>query len=239
LGTRDLEEMDGLFNISGTLTMLFVIGIAGMFLAPFGMLISKWAAMKAFIDSGNMLIVVLVAFGSSVTLFFWTKWMGKLLGSFSFLKTEAREISLGQKLPLFMLAFMVIAVCMCYPFISSYFLIPYLEECAFIAPISPISRLDNTLALTMMGMLFLLPLLLIPIYRHNRIQRTSIYLSGLNTGDSRSFYGSQGNIRLVVHKNWYMSKMFGEHVLLRDSILLLWVVLLAGILALILNIVLK
>jgi len=229
LGSRDLEDMDGLFNVSGTLTMLFVIGIAGMFLAPFGMLISKWAAMKAFIDSGNMLIVVLVAFGSSATLFFWTKWMGKLLGSFSgAIKSEAHEISIGQKLPLFALAIMVVAVCLSYPLISTYIIIPYLENTAYVAPISPLSRLNNTLVITMMGVLFMLPLLLIPIYRRNRIQRTSVYLSGLNTGDNQSFYGSMGKIHLVEHKNWYLQKFFGEHVLLRDSTALLWVVLLAG-----------
>ena len=31
--------------------MYMIIGIAGMFLAPFGMLISKWAALRAFVDS--------------------------------------------------------------------------------------------------------------------------------------------------------------------------------------------
>ena len=229
LGSRDLEDMDGLFSISGTLTMLFVIGIAGMFLAPFGMLISKWAAMKAFIDSGNMMIVILVAFGSSVTLFFWTKWMGKLLGSFSALKSEPHEIGIVQKIPLFTLAVLVVAVCLSYPIISTYIIIPYLQTTAFVAPISPLSRLNNTLVLTMMGVLFILPVILIPVYRRNRIQRASVYLSGLNTGDSQSFFGSMGNVRLVEHKNWYMEKYFGEHALLRESIVLLWIVLLAGL----------
>jgi len=229
LGSRNLEDMDGLFSISGTLTMLFVIGIAGMFLAPFGMLISKWAAMKAFIDSGNMMIVIMVAFGSSVTLFFWTKWLGKLLGSFSALKTEPHEISRSQKYPLYALAAMVVGICLSYPLISTYIIIPYLENSAFVEPISPLSRLNNTLALTMMGALFILPLILIPVYRRNRIQRAPIYLSGLNTGDSQTFYGSMGNIRRAEQENWYMEKYFGERVLLRDSIILLWLILLAGL----------
>ena len=33
---------------------IMMIGIAGMFLAPFGMLISKWAALKAFVDINNV-----------------------------------------------------------------------------------------------------------------------------------------------------------------------------------------
>ena len=51
-----------------------------MFLAPFGMLISKWAALRAFIDApGGVVFVLLVAFGSAVTVFFWAKWMGLLI----------------------------------------------------------------------------------------------------------------------------------------------------------------
>ena len=34
------------------------IGIAGMYLAPFGMLISKWVALKAFVDADNYLLVL-------------------------------------------------------------------------------------------------------------------------------------------------------------------------------------
>ena len=37
---------------------VMVIGIAGMFLAPFGMLISKWAALNAFVDADNVLLVL-------------------------------------------------------------------------------------------------------------------------------------------------------------------------------------
>ena len=59
---------------------MMVIGIAGMFLAPFGMLISKWAAIQAFIDAPfGLAFVVILIFGSALTLFFWAKWMGKLL----------------------------------------------------------------------------------------------------------------------------------------------------------------
>ena len=59
---------------------MILIGITGMFLAPFGMLISKWASLRAFIDApGGLVFVLLIAFGSGVTLFFWTKWLGRLI----------------------------------------------------------------------------------------------------------------------------------------------------------------
>ena len=44
------------------------------------MLISKWAAIQAFIDAPfGLVFVVILIFGSALTLFFWAKWMGKLL----------------------------------------------------------------------------------------------------------------------------------------------------------------
>ena len=41
IGSRMIEDMDGLFNKMPRLAMCMIVGIAGMFLAPFGMLISK------------------------------------------------------------------------------------------------------------------------------------------------------------------------------------------------------
>ena len=51
LGSRDIEDMHGLLLRLPKLTYIMGIGIAGMYLAPFGMLISKWVALKAFVDS--------------------------------------------------------------------------------------------------------------------------------------------------------------------------------------------
>ena len=58
--------MDGLFMKMPRLASFMLIGIAGMFLAPFGMLISKWAAMTSFVDSGNFILVGIICFGSAV-----------------------------------------------------------------------------------------------------------------------------------------------------------------------------
>ncbi|HEY9594798.1 MAG TPA: proton-conducting transporter membrane subunit, partial [Spirochaetia bacterium] len=63
-GTRDIESMAGLIVTMPKLSVMIQIGIAGMFLAPFGMLVSKWAVLKALVDS-NPLLVLFVVFGSS------------------------------------------------------------------------------------------------------------------------------------------------------------------------------
>ena len=57
LGSRDIEDMHGMLLRLPKLTYIMGIGIAGMYLAPFGMLISKWVALKAFVDSGKVVLV--------------------------------------------------------------------------------------------------------------------------------------------------------------------------------------
>lgn len=44
IGSRDIEDMDGMFSRMPHLTRLMMLGIMGMFVAPFGMLVSKWGA---------------------------------------------------------------------------------------------------------------------------------------------------------------------------------------------------
>ena len=78
LHSRDIEAMSGLVLNMPRVAVMMLIGMAGMFLAPFGMLISKWAVLKAVVDAYPSLSVFIV-FGSAATLFFWVKWMGKLL----------------------------------------------------------------------------------------------------------------------------------------------------------------
>lgn len=79
LGSRNIEDMHGLVVKLPGLAFVMIIGIAGMFLAPFGMLISKWAALKAFIDTKSILLVIFLIFGSATTLFYWTKWLSSIV----------------------------------------------------------------------------------------------------------------------------------------------------------------
>ena len=62
IGSRDIEDMEGLAVRYPKLAFILMVGIAGMFLAPFGMLISKWAALKAFVDAPSTLMVLYICF---------------------------------------------------------------------------------------------------------------------------------------------------------------------------------
>ncbi|MCL2320343.1 MAG: hypothetical protein FWC45_09675, partial [Treponema sp.] len=228
LGGRNIEDMDGLFQISTALTMFLVIGIAGMFVAPFGMLISKWAAMKAFVDSGNILAVLIIAFGSTITLFFWTKWLGKLIANAHRFAPTNYIMRLDEKVSLFSLTILVVVVCALHPLISQAFIVPFIRESSMINFVSPIGTQGTTIIIFMLLMLFIVPIVLLPFYSRHQVQQTSTYLAGENTGDNTSFYGSMGQVKKVELRNWYMPSLLHEGKLLLAGYIICSLILLGG-----------
>ncbi len=74
IGSRDIEDMRGLYNTMPAVSRITIIGILTMMLPPFGMLMSKWMAMEA---AANIpWVVVMVALGSGLTVLFWARWAG-------------------------------------------------------------------------------------------------------------------------------------------------------------------
>ena len=90
-----------------------------MFLAPFGMIISKFITLKAFVDI-NPVMVIILAYGSAATIFFWTKWMGKIISiKHGVAEVVEHRVSRWEWVTLGTLAVATVAVCLCCPFISS------------------------------------------------------------------------------------------------------------------------
>jgi len=233
IGNRDVENMDILLGISRKLAFYMMIGIAGMFLAPFGMLISKWVAMKAFIDSDHIIIVIILAYGSAATLFYWTKWMGKLVSKVNMRQQGGNEFSLDEEIPIAILAVMVVVSCFTFPLVSKYALVPYLTDIFGKQALTPIGTSDIKLMLCMLSMLILLPVSFIPIYKNDKRRKVPIYMAGENTGDNESFNGALGEKRRVELRNWYMEDYFGTKKLSFPSDILSAAILAAGVILLI------
>jgi ech hydrogenase subunit A len=233
IGNRNVENMDLLLGVSRKLALCMMIGIAGMFLAPFGMLISKWVAMKAFIDSNNILIVIILAYGSAATLFYWTKWMGKLVSKVNMRQQSENEFHLDEEIPITILAGLVVVSCFTFPIVSQYALIPYLNEVFKGQAMMPIGESDIKLMLYMLSMLIILPISFIPVYKNDKRRRVPIYMAGENTGDNETFYGACGTKRQVELHNWYMDSYFGTKRLSFFSDILSFVILIWGVILLI------
>lgn len=209
IGSRDIEDMDGLFNRMPRLALIMLVGIAGMFLAPLGMLISKWAAMTAFIDSEYILIIACIVFGSAVTAFYWTKWMGKLAAVACKRDNIEGTVRSQEWFVLGSLVGLTVMVCLMFPFISDHTIIPWLDH-AFsmdIGTVIPALTENNQALLTIM--LVALILIFLPLFGKSKRRVVPNYLSGIGT-DNDTYVGSMGAPVDVTLRNWYMNDWFGE-----------------------------
>ena len=208
IGSRNIEDMDGLVVIMPKIAVMMLIGIAGMFLAPFGMLISKWAALKAFVDTKNPLLVMMLVFGSSATLFFWTKWMGKLVSIINKQESKEKNVHKDEWAALIPLAAMTVIICLAFPLVSGTMIEPYLYTVFGPDQLAGLSEGNLRLMTIMMAMVILLPIGLLFYGKDDKI--VPVYLAGANVGDNMKFQGSAGKIHDLTLKNYYMEKYFGE-----------------------------
>jgi len=222
--SREIEMMEGLITSMPTMATFMLIGMAGMFLAPFGMLISKWAVLKALVDA-SPLLAVLVAFGGAANLFFWVKWMGKLLLAITPPTGEEKDVSREEFFSLGTLAVLTVAVCALFPWIATYFIEPYLLS-QYGTQVS-LSAGNITIMSLMLGLVLLFPLISINYDRNTK--RVAPYLGGANTDTPGTFKDSLGNSRPYAMKNYMLEEFFAEKKLypwgIRVSLFLLIVML--------------
>lgn len=207
IGSRDIEDMDGLFGRMPRLAEFMIVGISGMFLAPFGMLISKWAALKAFVDSGNVFLILFIAFGSAATLFYWTKWLGKMVAIMANRDNIQQNVHKSEWFVLGTLTGLTVAACLTFPLVSTFALVPYLQ--GVFGLVSSLALSSNNMYI-MTGMLVLIVILPLLFFGKTKKRIVPIYLSGLNKGDDLTYLGSMQKDTTVSLRNWYMEGYFGE-----------------------------
>ncbi|HML36110.1 MAG TPA: proton-conducting transporter membrane subunit [Bacillota bacterium] len=207
IGSRDIEDMDGLFGRMPKLATFMIIGISGMFLAPLGMLISKWAAMKAFVDSGNILLVMFIVFGSAATLFYWTKWLGKMVAIMAKRENIQQNVHKEEWLVLTSLTVMTVVICLIFPVMSTYLVVPYLQSAFPTVASLALSSGNMYIMSVMLALVVLLPLL---FYGRTKKKIVPIYMAGANLGDDLTFRNSMQQPTSVSLKNWYMEGYFAE-----------------------------
>lgn len=211
IGSRDLEDMEGLFSRMPRVTVMMFVGIAGMFLAPFGMLISKWAAIEAFIIAPFGLFFVLVlAYGGALTAFFYTKWMGKILSADPDAENVEKTVSMEKWVVLSLLSLLTIGICLLFPLLSAVLIEPFV-----FAEYGEAFRLSQDNIIIMLIMLALV--LIVPLWalRSGKgLKHARPYLSGRARTAERTYMGSMGIAREVTTRNYYFERLFGEERLL-------------------------
>ncbi len=213
IGSRNIEDMHGLFRRQPGLASALLIGIAGMFLAPFGMLIAKWEALTAFLTAGgiSVLLVILVAFGSATTMMYWTQWLIKLLAVPAGTVEERDTTARSQWVSLSCHIGMMLLLCAAYPFYSDWFVYPMLEDIGFAGVGSLLSSSDRVVMVALLAAIFLIPAAARIFAKKIHFDRSPLYMSGINEGDHRHYEDSYGQPKKMYLSNWYLAEVFGEH----------------------------
>ncbi|MDR1134859.1 MAG: NADH-quinone oxidoreductase subunit L [Clostridiales Family XIII bacterium] len=213
IGSRDIEDMDGLFSRMPRLALFMIVGISAMFLAPFGMLVSKWAALESLIYSSNPLVLLMVVFGSSVTVFYWGKWLGKMLAIVAKRENIQHNVHKEEWSSLGSLVALVIAACITFPAFSKRLVEPFIIS--VYGGLLTEENLQNFLLgsenlyimMIMTAVILLLPMLFLG-KSNKRIM--PIYLAGAGLNDNLKFMGSMQKETEFSLRNWYMEGYFAE-----------------------------
>jgi ech hydrogenase subunit A len=231
INSRDIESMSGLILNMPKVAVMMLIGMAGMFLAPFGMLISKWAVLKALIDTYPLLTIFIV-FGSSATLFFWVKWMGKLLEVVGPHTPSEKDIARGAWVALYGLAAGTFLACLLFPLISAWFIEPYVM--GVYGHAASLGQGNIIIMMIMMALVMLFPASFLNYGRGVKVM--DAYLGGANAQSSVRFLGSGNVVNEAKSQNYYLRDFLDETALnrwgSRIAALLLGVMLVAAMLGL-------
>jgi ech hydrogenase subunit A len=106
--SREIEDMEGLAAKAPLITLITAVGMLSMFLPPFGMLLAKWVALEAAYKVP--LAAILFVLASSLTIVFWTKWLGRLLEVVPKLGWPLEKLSPSYSVPLWTLFIAVFVV---------------------------------------------------------------------------------------------------------------------------------
>lgn len=217
LHSRDIEDMHGLLLKLPKLAYIMGIGIAGMYLAPFGMLISKWVALKAFVDSGNVLLVLFIAYGSATTMFYWTKWLSKLISQYH-AKHEAHDVThKDEYLSMYIHAAAMVGLCLLFPVLAFQLVNPIVLELFGDAQAVLSMSVMATMVIMLVSIVFV-PSCMFFVSKAAHSKLVPIYMNGINAGDNRHFINSFGEEEHLYLTNWYLRFEFGRRKLLNPSI---------------------
>ncbi len=207
IGSRDIEDMDLLFERMPRLARFMMLGIMCMFIAPFGMLVAKWATLVSFISMDQVVLILILAFGSAATFMFWAKWLGKLSGIAGEPENVELTVHKSEWFSIVLMAALLVVSCALIPVISAALVEPYLID-AFGFAVQDIGT-DNLWIASICVIVVVIALF--GGLGRSKKRKASVYLSGVSAdNDSRTFSNSLSGQTVATARNWYMDDWFGE-----------------------------
>lgn len=207
IGSRDIEDMDLLFERMPRLARFMMLGILCMFIAPFGMLVAKWATLVSFAETGQVALIVILAFGSAATFMFWAKWLGKLSGIAAERENVETSVHAPEWAAILIMAVLVALGCAGLPLISWAVVEPYVY--------SVYGTLGQDVSSTNLLIASLLSAAIIVVLfaglGRSKARKVDVYLAGVSRDNAeRTFSNSLSGESTASARNWYLEGVFGE-----------------------------
>ncbi|MBR2803562.1 MAG: NADH-quinone oxidoreductase subunit L, partial [Eggerthellaceae bacterium] len=207
IGSRDIEDMDLLFERMPRLARFMMLGIMCMFIAPFGMLIAKWATLVSFVETKQVVLIILLAFGSAATFMFWAKWLGKLSGIAGRPQNVEMTVHPSEWISLIVMAAIAIVACIVLPIMSHTMVEPYLV--GIYGQLGQDISVDNLWISSILAVFVLV--VLFGGVNSSKKKRVGVYLAGVSTdSDTRTYRNSLSGESIATSRNIYLDSIFGE-----------------------------
>ncbi len=223
IGSRDIEDMRGLFTVMPRTALITTFGIITMMLPPFGMLLAKWMALESAVEAHAAMpvIVSMLALGSGLTVLFWARWAGILLASATpDLKFPYEEQDVDMQKPLHTLCAGAAVLSLLAPFVYVWLIEPAVQNMAGAAQLGFTSQgggLGNSYGLfSIYPIYFLLGFGFWYALREARKNGTAgaslPYMGGMQA-EVNGQVGFRGPMNAFVPAeagNYYLASLFGE-----------------------------
>jgi len=211
IGSRDIEDMRGLYAKYPRTALITIIGILTMLLPPFGVLMAKWMAIEA--ASSNIWVIVMLAMGSALTVVYWARWGGSLMATRQAGAAPEKQAAL-IRLPLVLLCLGAVVLSLAAPWIYGSMLAPMFEAGPFTVAFGSLDKPSGSFAVVplfiVLGLGVLFAAKAASGFRKVRVMPP--YVAGANVvGDNDgSYVGPMNGPVPFVAGNMYLGELFAE-----------------------------
>ena len=189
------------------LARFMMLGIMCMFIAPFGMLVAKWATLVSFVDTGQVALIVILAFGSAATFMCWAKWLGKLSGIAGEPKNVEMTVHRSEWTSIMLMAVLAVLACIGLPLLSYFVVEPYVVSVYGV--VGQDIAADN-LWIASIAVAIVVIVLFAGLGR-TKAKKVDVYLAGVGRDNAgRTFQNSLSGETQATARNWYLEGIFGE-----------------------------
>ena len=151
-------------------------------------------------------MIMVLAFGSAATFFFWGKWLAKLSGVDPTAQNVEGNVHKSEWTALNTIAALLVLCCVAFPLISSGLVSPYLAMVFGRVP----HVIGKDAMYLMVVIVAFIAVVLLTSFRVSNKPHVNVYLSGVGTDNYRHFRGSMGHEVKAEKRNWYLEDALGE-----------------------------